>query len=215
LTSLLMHIWSMQRALSEGRPTNLSDRLEKLARSGVRLEKLIEQLLDVSRITAGRLRLEPEPFDLVELIQEVVARFNDESARARTPVSVCGIDHLRGLWDRSRIDQVVTNLLSNAIKYGKGKPIEIEVRAADGVVLVRVTDHGIGIDPAQHARLFSRFERAVSAREYGGLGLGLWIVRQIIEASGGEIGVESASSSGSTFTFQLPLHLGEQVHASQ
>jgi signal transduction histidine kinase len=100
---------------------------------------------------------------------------------------------------------VVTNLLANAIKYGEGKPIEVRLsREGDEAVLV-VIDHGIGIAPDQQARIFDRFERAVSSRAFGGFGLGLWIAREIIEAHGGSIGVTSEPGRGSTFVVRLPL----------
>jgi signal transduction histidine kinase len=110
-----------------------------------------------------------------------------------------------GRWDRLRIDQIVTNLLSNAIKYGQGKPIEVSVKSLGTTARLIVHDSGIGIDPEWQARLFQRFERAVSVRNYGGFGLGLWIVRQIVEAHGGTICLESRLGEGSTFVVDLPL----------
>jgi PAS domain S-box-containing protein len=205
LTSLLMHVASMQRLLRADRPIDFVERVDKLARSGTRLAKLIDQLLDVSQITASRLRLEPEAVDLPGLVREVVTRFADESMRAGSTITVRADEHVLGSWDRARIDQVVTNLLSNAVKYGQGKPVEVEVTSEDSKATVRVSDQGIGIGQEHRERLFSRFERAVSAREYGGFGLGLWIAREIVEASGGSIDVDSAPDHGSTFTFRLPL----------
>ncbi len=110
-----------------------------------------------------------------------------------------------GNWDRLRVDQIVTNLLSNAIKYGAGKPIHVEVSVVEDRALLRVTDHGIGIDKVNQARIFERFERAVSSKHYGGFGLGLWIVRQIIQAHGGDISIQSRIGEGSTFIAELPL----------
>ena len=109
-----------------------------------------------------------------------------------------------GHWDRSRIDQVVANLLSNAIKYGEGRPIEVEVRAGERAAWISVRDHGIGIAPEDFGRLFDRFERCVSPRNYGGLGLGLFIVREIVDMHGGRVTVTSAPGEGSTFTVELP-----------
>jgi signal transduction histidine kinase len=111
-----------------------------------------------------------------------------------------------------RIDQVLTNLVSNAVKYGQGNPVEIELGIELGSAVVRVIDHGIGIAPQQRNKIFERFERAVSAREYGGLGLGLWITRQIVEVSGGTIEVESEPLRGSVFTVRLPLQPEERAH---
>jgi signal transduction histidine kinase len=108
--------------------------------------------------------------------------------------------------DRLRIEQVISNLLSNAVKYGQGKPVDVALEVRDGAARLTVRDHGIGIDPRHQERIFERFERAVSTRHYGGFGLGLWIVRQIVDASGGSIRVESTEDEGSLFVVELPLH---------
>jgi signal transduction histidine kinase len=123
-----------------------------------------------------------------------------------------------GRWDRFRIDQVLANLLSNAIKYGRGKPISVHVASTDDTARLSVRDEGIGIAGNDVTRIFGRFERAVSSRHYGGLGLGLYIAHEIVEAHGGCIVVDSAPSAGSTFTVLLPLRPaqhepgGESLH---
>ena len=109
-----------------------------------------------------------------------------------------------GRWDTLRLEQVITNLLANAIKYGLGKPIEVSVRGEEGCGVLCVRDQGIGIAEADQGRVFERFERIVTGRNYGGFGLGLWIVREILEAHGGTIEVQSALGVGSTFTVTLP-----------
>jgi signal transduction histidine kinase len=205
LAALLMQVENMRRVLRAGQTANVAERLDRIANSGRRLERLINELLDVSRITTGRLCLEPEIFDLAAMVREVVGRFSEASPHPGCAISVRAPERVAGCWDRQRIDQVVTNLLSNALKYGKSLPVEIEMGTEGGSAIVHVIDHGIGIDPANQEKIFQRFERAVGAREYGGFGLGLWIARQIIEASGGTIAVESAPNRGSTFTFRLPL----------
>ncbi len=108
-----------------------------------------------------------------------------------------------GQWDRFRLEQVATNLLSNAIKFGAGKPIAVAVREHRGLTTLEVQDHGIGIPPGMLNRIFDPFERAVSVRNYGGLGLGLFIVRTIVEGLGGIVRVESKPNAGSTFTVEL------------
>jgi signal transduction histidine kinase len=141
--------------------------------------------------------------DLRELVAAVTHRLADEAEAVRSPVRLTAGDPVPGAWDRRRLDQVVTNLVTNAIKYGKGKPIELEVAAAPGRAFVRVIDHGIGVSRADCARIFGRFERAVSSKHYSGLGLGLWIAREIVEAHGGTIEVEETPGGGATFTVEL------------
>jgi PAS domain S-box-containing protein len=168
-----------------------------------RLERLVDELLDVSRIQSGHLELRPEPVDLGELAGEVVAVFRQHPAYAER-IRLSREPAVLGQWDRARLDQILTNLLSNALKYGRDLPVELSIRADDTGALVVVTDHGIGIPPAEQRRVFERFERAAPPEHYGGLGLGLWIVREIIEAMGGTIVVESRVDEGSTFTVRLP-----------
>jgi signal transduction histidine kinase len=181
-------------------------RAEKIQVQAQRLNRLIGDLLDVSRITSGRLILDIGQVDLKALVEDAVARCEEALQRAgctvrlsEEPISVVG------QWDGHRLDQVLVNLITNAAKYGAGKPIEVRVGALDGRARVVVRDHGIGIDPADQARIFERFERAVSERNFGGLGLGLWISEQIVSAHGGSIRVDSQPGAGSTFTVELPL----------
>jgi PAS domain S-box-containing protein len=172
--------------------------------------KLVECLLDVSRIADGGLKLEPERLDLSQVAHDVAERFEEELC-ASGSVLTLRTDAVIGDWDRLRVDQVLTNLLSNAVKYGKGKPIELTVEADRERARVSVADRGIGIDPDDQPRLFQRFARAVPDERYSGLGLGLWISRRIVEASGGRILLSSAPGSGSTFTIELPLAAGAHV----
>jgi PAS domain S-box-containing protein len=183
----------------------LKDMLARSERQVQRLAILIENLLDVSRITAGRIQLNPQEFDLVEVVREVVGRFSDELARAQCDLRFSSKGPVRGHWDRLRMEQVVTNLLANAIKYGACKPIALLIERANGTAVLTVRDEGIGIDSHKIPRLFGRFERAVSSRSYGGLGLGLYIARQIVEAHGGSIRVSSQLGVGSAFTVEVPL----------
>ncbi|MBI2389277.1 MAG: GAF domain-containing protein [Deltaproteobacteria bacterium] len=169
-----------------------------------RLTQLIESLLDASRIATGRFPLQPEDVELGELVSEVLARFRDEATRAGCALVLRRSAVVNGHWDRLRIDQVVSNLVSNAIKYGPGAPIECEVDRDAEQARLRVIDHGIGIAKADLSRIFGRFERAVSARQYGGLGLGLHIAGEIVRAHGGTLGAESSPGAGSTFTVTLP-----------
>jgi two-component system sensor kinase FixL len=168
------------------------------------LGRLIEELLDISRIQAGRFVLEPvDGVDLGQVARATAARLEGELKAAGCSI-LFDLESATGCWDAARLDQVVTNLVTNAIKFGAGKPIELRARANGDTATLAVTDHGIGIAPEAHERIFDRFERDVSAQHYGGLGLGLYIARQIVDAHRGVITVASRPGEGATFTVELP-----------
>jgi signal transduction histidine kinase len=179
-------------------------KLEAATRQVDRLSRLVTQLLDVSRIGDGRVRIEKGPCDLAPLVDDVIAGLADDAHRAGSEIRERLSRPCSGSWDRLRIEQIVSNLLSNAIKYGAGKPISVELDSLEDRVRLVVRDRGIGIECESQRRIFERFERAASARHYGGFGLGLWITRQVVEAHGGSITVESAPGQGSTFSVYLP-----------
>jgi predicted ATPase/signal transduction histidine kinase len=189
-------------------PAASSDRLQRVLRSTHRLEHLVGELLDVTRIEQGQATVSLAEMDLAALVREVVQHFEFDLARAGCRVSVnCPspvVGSVVGCWDASKLEQVVTNLLGNAIKFGAGRPIEVTVRDAGQAVELHVKDHGIGIAAADLPKIFDRFERAVSSTHYGGLGLGLYLVRSIVESHGGAVTVESRVNEGSTFTVRLP-----------
>jgi signal transduction histidine kinase len=182
----------------------LASKLDVVSHQVDRLTTLIDNLLDVTRITSGRMTLSPEPFDLADAVRSVIGRSKELLTRSGSELSVSVESPAVGQWDRLRIEVVILNLLSNAIKYGQGKPIEVTIAAAGACALLRVVDHGIGIAPAEQRRIFERFERAVPEHHYGGFGLGLWVARKIVEAHGGAIEVESIPSTGSHFVVSLP-----------
>jgi signal transduction histidine kinase len=168
-----------------------------------RLTRLLDNLLDVSRIRGGALALELEDVDLKEVLEHVVDQFLGEAVPGQ--MNFNANQPVVGRWDRLRLEQVVSNLLSNAIKYGEGRPIVISLDSDERAARLSVQDNGIGIAPEQQERLFARFERAVSRRQYGGFGLGLWITRQLVDAMGGEITVASRAGQGATFSIVLPI----------
>jgi PAS domain S-box-containing protein len=186
------------------------DRMVKLAgdldHSVGRLERLVDSLLDFSRLASGRLDLRLELVDWAAVVQEVTDRFAQHLEEARCPLALEVAPSLVGGWDRLRLEQITTNLLSNAIKYGPGKPIAVTLAGDEQRAILRVSDHGIGIAAEDQGRIFERFERAVSPRRYGGFGLGLWIVRRVADALGGSIDVDSRPGAGATFTVTLPRH---------
>lgn len=180
-------------------------RLRAAERQIQRLTRLTDDLLNVARITAGRMTLEREPLDLGTEVSEVAARFSDEISRSGSQLELAVIGTVVGSWDRLRIEQIVTNLLANAVKYGGGTPITVIVERVADQARLTVRDRGIGIDAANRERIFDRFERATVPQHVGGFGLGLWITKQIVDAHGGTIRVESAPGAGSTFVVELPL----------
>ncbi|AKI99519.1 Sensory box histidine kinase [Archangium gephyra] len=208
ITAIQLHVQELLRLLArnpEGiAPERLRRGLEVADRQVKRQLHLVNDLLDVSQLGAGRLVLRPEPLDLAVLVREVAERFEPELARTGSRLTLEAPAPVPGSWDRLRLEQVVTNLISNAVKYGQGKPIGLTVEARDGRAHLAVSDAGIGIAPEHLERVFGRFERAVSERHYGGFGLGLWISRHIIESMGGHISVSSQLGVGSTFRVELP-----------
>jgi signal transduction histidine kinase len=213
LTSLGLRLHALARAIDADPESAVSRRhgreVAAMKRQVSRLAELIDGLLDVSRISTGRLRIHREPVDLAALVQEMVARFVPEAERAGCTLDLRPSGPCEGSWDRLRMEQVVSNLLSNALKYGAGQPVHVHVEAEGGLARLWVRDEGIGIDAAAHARIFQKFERAVSERHYGGLGLGLYVVRTLVEAMGGTIRVESQPGEGATFIVELPLQPAE------
>ncbi len=208
LTSLKLQLELLARA-AESEGGRLSERLEsklKAAhRQANRLNQLNGTLLDVARIGAGRLHMEREEVDFVEVVEETLQRLAPELERAGCTLGVELAAEVHGQWDRLRLEQVVVNLLMNAARYGAGMPIEVRLSREKGEAVLSVRDQGIGIAPEDQQRIFRRFERAVSVDNYGGLGLGLYISSEIVSAMGGSISVASSPGAGATFTVRLPL----------
>jgi PAS domain S-box-containing protein len=173
-----------------------------------RLTKLIDDMLDVSRIRTGKLRLERSQEEIGDIVREVILRMSVLFEALDLPIPPIELEEkIFGFWDRFRIEQVIGNLLTNAIRYGKGNPIELKVRREDEHVFVSVKDKGYGIPEQDLSRIFDRFERASHSSEVSGLGLGLFISREIVAAHGGQILVESKVDHGSTFHVCLPLKI--------
>jgi PAS domain S-box-containing protein len=204
LQSLQFLLQTIQKRIESGQPEKAVEGLVRARAQLQRLSWLTEELLDVTRITAGRLTLEPEEVDLAELARDVAEQQRESAARTGSELRFEALTSATGLWDRSRLEQVVTNLLSNAVKFGGGKPIMVRVEHDTARAVLTVRDEGIGISSSDQSRIFERFERAVSKQSYGGMGLGLWISHQIVLAHGGRIRVESQLGQGSTFQVELP-----------
>lgn len=169
------------------------------------LESLVEDLLSVSRITAGRIVVNPELVCLNEVVHDVLERNYPEITRITGKIKLDEQSKVEGMWDRQMVERIVTNLLSNALKYGGEKPIEITVSSVAGMARFGVRDYGIGIAKENQAKIFERFERVAPISHYAGLGLGLYISRELALAHGGTISVESDLGKGALLTLDLPL----------
>ena len=205
--ALQMRAQALLEALRSGlfaAPPQLLDWAQHAERQVRRLARLSEALLDVSRIRSGRIELKRDPIDLARLVREAATQLSDDLGANAPPVGVDAPESLPGRGDALRIGQVLTNLLSNAAKYGQGRPIALTLAAADGRARIVVRDQGIGIAPEDQARIFQPFERAVSPASYAGLGLGLWIVHEIVARMGGRVVVDSRAGAGAAVTVEVP-----------
>ncbi|WP_164007959.1 sensor histidine kinase [Pyxidicoccus trucidator] len=209
LTPLSLKLQTLRRELSASTPPSPPERvqahLDVAQRQVKKLAELVDDLLDVSRISAGRMELNPTRVDLAAVVHDAVVRFEPEAARVGCALTLEVDGPVMGRVDPLRFEQVLDNLLSNALKYGAGKPVHVRLERQDIRARLIVRDEGLGIAPEALERIFNRFERAVSGRHFGGLGLGLYIVRRIVTASGGTISAASVPGQGATFTVELPL----------
>lgn len=210
LTAMSLQVQLRKKRLEEGNETPLDrDSVEKLldltSRQIDRLSRLVEDMFDVSRLATDKLVLQYESFDLGQLVGELLAQFAGQLKASGCSYQLQIAPGVVGYWDRSRIRRLVANLLTNAMKHGEHNPIHILCDSHNGQARLIVRDHGIGIADDDLERIFERFERVVGARSDGGLGLGLYISRQIAEAHDGTIHAEAADGGGTRFVVMLPL----------
>ncbi len=206
LSSIHLAVQTLQR--HELAPPARDKMLGLVVREDRRLARFVEDILDVTRIRTGTLRYEDADVDLAEVVRDVAQTLAIEIERSRSTLTIDAPAAVVGRWDRFRLEQVVTNLIQNALKFGLGKPIEVTARASEGEATLTVTDHGIGVPQDQCDAIFEPYKRAVSARHYGGLGLGLFIVRTIVTRYGGSVRVEPREGGGARFVVRLPLRSG-------
>jgi PAS domain S-box-containing protein len=207
LATLRLRVEGVRAAVARGvvEPRRIEEKAEAAVKQTLRLNALLDELLDVSRLAAeGRVPLEPEDADLVQVARDVVERVAPAAAREGTRIRLAADSPVAVRVDRARIEQALGHLLSNALRYGVGHPVDVRVEADGDLARLAVVDRGVGIDPADAERIFERFERAASWRNYGGLGLGLYLTRRIVEAHGGTVHAEGSRGAGATFVIELP-----------
>lgn len=204
LASLKLYIAGLARGTARGSlsPQDTLARLRKAEGQCDRLEALLANLLELTRARSGRLTIAPEPLDLAPLCRGCAERFADEFVRLGRALVVEAPGPIEGAWDRLRIEQVLTNLIANAVKYAPESPVFVRAVVDGDDAVLTVRDQGPGIAPADRARVFERFEQVTPGTS--GFGLGLWIVRRIVEAHAGTIDIESEPGRGAAFIVRLP-----------
>ena len=212
LTSLKLQSQVMMRSINRNDPEALSrekvtNLIKQIDNQTSRLTRLVDDMLDISRIRTGRLKMQKEEVDVKEVLCDVIERLRPQFTKVTGNAPDVQIEEkITASWDRFRIEQILNNLFTNAIRYGNGNPIKVKVSRSGNIASISVIDQGIGIAPENVEKIFDRFERAgMSASEVSGLGLGLFITNQIVKAHGGTIEVVSSPGKGSTFTVHLPL----------
>lgn len=213
LSSLKLQAQMLRRNIALGKedaysPEKINQMLELTEKQVQRLDRLVNDMLDVSRIRTGKLAIDRTKVNLFDLILDVMNRMKTQFLQLECglPTFRYSSDKVIGMWDQMRIEQVLVNLLTNAIRYGKNRPVEIRLSQTKEHAQFSVHDQGIGIAEGQMEKIFERFVRAINPSEVSGLGLGLFISLQIVEAHGGKMWVESKVDVGSTFYVQLPLN---------
>jgi PAS domain S-box-containing protein len=211
LTSLKMRVDLLGLLMERKKfPAEVADILKpiisELRPDVVKFTRLVEILLDFSKLGSNKLHLSIESCDLSKIILEEVERIRPEFVAHKTDLIVSVQDKILGECDQVRVQQVVTNLLTNAVKFGNQKAVSLTVTGDKNAISITVRDQGIGMTDEDSERIFKPFERAVSDKHYGGLGLGLFITKQIVDRHNGTISVKSKVGEGTTFFVSFPLH---------
>ncbi|HVZ58626.1 MAG TPA: ATP-binding protein [Patescibacteria group bacterium] len=209
LTSMLLQLQAVLHSIKSESLASFSidktmEMLESTINQSKRLSRLVNDLLNISLITTGRLDLEREEVDLGNIVHDVVVRLTPQAEKAKSKITLDLTPKVVGTWDRIRLEQVVTNLLTNAIKYGNHKPIVITLTRNKKNAILQVVDHGLGIPKEQQEKIFDRFKRGTVNSSIKGLGVGLYLVNEIVKSHGGQVSVVSKPGDGSTFKVELP-----------
>jgi PAS domain S-box-containing protein len=211
LSTLVLRLGLLERHAAAADLSQVKSSVTRAQDQTERMRRLVDRLLDVSQLASGRLKLELEDGDLGEVVKEVAERFSEDASNAGCEVRVAVGTGVAMRLDKFRLDEAIGNVISNAIKYGAGKPIDIELKANHRKVTLIVQDRGIGIPIEDLSRIFGRFERTTNSRNYGGLGLGLYIAKQVIAQHDGTIRAESRPGGGARIVIELPLVKGTEA----
>jgi two-component system OmpR family sensor kinase len=213
--SLLLQVSAAAQMARQQGATPLVRRLERVQHIVDRYVKRASLLLDVGRMNATQAQPQVESVDFAEVAREVVESYGPEAAFNRSTLNLRAPATLPGRWERLALEQIVSNLISNAVKFGAGGPIEVTLESKqEGTVQFEVSDRGIGIAETDQERIFGRFERLSPQQGHpAGAGVGLWLVRALVESHGGSISVRSAPAQGAKFTVVLPLDAGSHTGA--
>jgi PAS domain S-box-containing protein len=204
LSTLVLRLGLLERYLEQGDLAQLQPGVRRAQDQAERMGQLVDRLLDVSQLASGRLKLDLEPCDLGEIVAEVAERLSEQAATAGSELRVNVSSGIATLSDKFRLDEALSNIVSNAIKYGAGRPVNIQLKATAAKATLVIHDRGIGIPTEDLSRIFGRFERTAISKNYGGLGLGLYIASQIIEQHQGSIKAESSAKGGTRFVIEMP-----------
>jgi signal transduction histidine kinase len=205
LTALQLTADQMVRKARRAADASEVSRVEPMARHVRRFGALVNHVIEALSIRSEGITLTCSPCDLARIVRERVALLTETARAAGSPIAIESAPSVPGMWDRTRVEVVVDALLDNAIKFGAGRPIVVTVRSEGTRVELSISDRGIGISSDRIAAIFHPFERAVSKEHYGGLGLGLYVAKAVVDAHGGSIAVTSAPGQGATFVVRLPL----------
>ena len=205
LSTLVLRLGLLERHADAGDLGQVQASVSRAKDQTERMRRLVDRLLDVSQLASGRLKLDLAPSDLGSLVKEAAGRFSEDAANAGCELRLQVPDRVYTQVDGFRLDEAIGNVISNAIKYGAGKPVDLELKANDRKATLVVQDRGIGIPVEDLSRIFGRFERTTISHNYGGLGLGLYIAKQVIEQHDGSIRAESRSGGGARIVIELPI----------
>lgn len=211
LTSVLLSLQLVLRKLEKSTiKIDASEEVIKAVEVGIqqskRMSRLINDLLDVSETSSEYFHIYKEEVNLSELIKDIELKFEIILKEKKIKLTVKEEDkNIKGYWDKIRLEQAISNLIANAIKYGNGKPINVLTKKTDSGIEIKVKDKGKGIIKEDRSRIFKVFNRGSDVKDYKGIGVGLFLTKQIIEAHGGEIGLFSKEGEGSVFTIKLPI----------